>query len=158
MLLKFCIDEDFLNYHKPNMFLGVPYCSFKCNKELGVIVCQNEFLKAQPVFNIPNEEIVSRYLKNDLTSAVVFGGLEPFDSLDDVIEVIKLLREKSDDDVVVYTGYTEEECKRFGRFEELISLGNIIIKFGRYIPDGTPHIDPILNVSLASDNQYAKRF
>ena len=93
-----------------------------------------------------------------MTSAVVFGGLEPFDSLDDMIEVIKLLREKSDDDVVVYTGYTEEECKRFGRFEELISLGNIIIKFGRYIPDGTPHIDDILKVSLASDNQYAKRF
>lgn len=93
-----------------------------------------------------------------MTSAIVFGGLEPFDSLDDVIEMVKLLREKSEDDVVIYTGYTEEECHRFGRFEELISLGNIIIKFGRYVPDGEPHLDDTLNIFLASENQYAKRY
>ena len=158
MLLKFCIDEDFVNYKKPNMFLGCPYCSFKCNKDTGVIVCQNVFLKDSPVLDIPNEVLVNRYLKNDLTSAIVFGGLEPFDSLDDVIEIIRLLREKSNDDVVIYTGYTEEECHRFGRFEELISYGNIIIKFGRYVPNGVPHFDDTLKIFLASENQYAKRY
>ena len=32
---------------------------------------------------------------------------------------------------------------------------NIIIKFGRYIPNKQSHYDNILGVNLASDNQYA---
>lgn len=31
------------------------------------------------------------------------------------------------------------------------------LKFGRYIPNQTPHYDSILGVNLASDNQYAER-
>jgi hypothetical protein len=34
---------------------------------------------------------------------------------------------------------------------------NIIIKYGRYIPNQTPHYDEVLGVYLASDNQYAVR-
>ena len=34
---------------------------------------------------------------------------------------------------------------------------NIIIKFGRYIPNQQPHYDEVLGVNLASDNQYAER-
>jgi hypothetical protein len=34
---------------------------------------------------------------------------------------------------------------------------NIIIKFGRFVPNKPHHIDEVLGIELASDNQYAKR-
>ena len=33
---------------------------------------------------------------------------------------------------------------------------NIIIKFGRYIPNQEKHYDDVLGIELASDNQYAE--
>ena len=39
----------------------------------------------------------------------------------------------------------------------LKSYKNIIIKFGRFIPNDKPHRDTILGVNLASSNQYAKK-
>jgi hypothetical protein len=42
-------------------------------------------------------------------------------------------------------------------FEQLKSFSNIIIKFGRFIPNQEPHYDEVLGVKLASDNQYARR-
>ena len=44
------------------------------------------------------------------------------------------------------------------RIKLLSKLDNIIVKFGRFIPD-SPHIfDTVLGVTLASNNQYAKLF
>ena len=57
------------------------------------------------------------------------------------------------DDIVIYTGYYKNEI-----LEEVNILSqypNIIIKFGRYIPNSTPIHDRILGVTLASNNQYA---
>jgi len=34
---------------------------------------------------------------------------------------------------------------------------NIIIKYGRFIPDKEKHYDEVLGIYLASDNQYAER-
>ena len=34
--------------------------------------------------------------------------------------------------------------------------GRVIIKWGRFIPDMPRRVDPILGVTLASDNQYAE--
>ena len=41
--------------------------------------------------------------------------------------------------------------------EKLMDFKNIIIKFGRYIPDRPSKFDEVLGVTLASDNQYAER-
>jgi hypothetical protein len=57
------------------------------------------------------------------------------------------------DTVVIYTGYTEPEIA--GLLPSLRDLGNVIIKFGRYMPGQQPHLDDVLGVKLASDNQYA---
>ena len=38
------------------------------------------------------------------------------------------------------------------------NYNNIIIKFGRYIPNQGTHFDKVLGVKLASDNQYALKF
>jgi len=37
--------------------------------------------------------------------------LEPFDQLEDVLDIIDKLRKVSDAEVVIYTGYKEEELE-----------------------------------------------
>lgn len=176
MLVKGIIDTDIVNYKKISMTIEFPFCSFKCDKECGRAVCQNSPLANESNIEIPCETIIERYLDNSLTEAIVFQGLEPLDSLKDVFDFIVTLRGRyrCNDDVVIYTGYTKEEVDMFtlssmypfmngtctGNIKitkMLKSTGNIIIKYGRYIPDQKPHYDEVLGINLASDNQYAER-
>lgn len=154
MKLKGLVDYDICNYKDPSMFLIFPSCTFKCDKEYGRPICQNSALAHEPEVEINGIELVHRYLANPLTHAVVCGGLEPFDSWDDLWSFVCVFRGFSKDPVVIYTGYKEEEIQEKINF--LAKLDNIIVKFGRFIPD-SPHIfDTILGVKLASNNQYAK--
>lgn len=154
MKLRGMNDYDIVNYKLPSMFLIFPYCSFKCDKECGVNVCQNSALAREPVIEIRVADIVHRYLDNPLTHAVVCGGLEPFDSAQELTLFITYFRMHSKDPIIIYTGYKEEELTEQIKF--LQNFDNIIVKFGRFIPN-SPHIyDAILGVELASDNQYAK--
>lgn len=156
MIIKGITDEDFVNYKKPAMFIATSKCSFKCEKECGVVgMCQNHPLAAASEMELSDEKIIKRFLSNDISKAVVFGGLEPFDQFEELFLLIKGFREKTNDDVVIYTGYNENEIKR--QVEELRQFKNIIIKFGRYIPNQPPHYDELLGIELASNNQYAKR-
>jgi len=157
MILKNIVAEDFTNYHKANMFLIFPYCTFKCEVECGKKICQNNPLIKQPNINISIDNVIKTYLTNNITSAIVLGGLEPLDSFDDVLELITKLRcdYSCEDDVVIYTGFNKDEI--LDKINQLAKFKNIIVKFGRYVPDQKPHIDPILEVYLASDNQYAEK-
>lgn len=155
MIVKQLIDEDFTNYKIPSMFVGFPSCSWKCEKECGMRVCQNSTLAEASNINIDANELVNRYINNKITKAVVLGGLEPFDSWRDLKILISLLRTKTLDDIVIYTGYKEEEIKN--KIQYLRAYRNIIVKFGRFIPNHQKHYDDILGVYLASDNQYARR-
>jgi hypothetical protein len=149
------IDEcDIVNYKKTSMFVIFPYCNFKCEKECGEHCCQNSALAQAPIINIDIMTLVKKYIDNPLTSAVVIGGLEPFDSWNDLKVLITTLREQSLDDIVIYSGYYEDEIQ--DKVSQLKQFPNIIIKFGRYIPNQQPHYDPILEVNLSSDNQYAE--
>lgn len=159
------IDEDIVNYKKTSMYIAFPYCSFKCEKESGCKMCQNSSLVESKIIEIAPEELAERYLNNSLTSAVVCAGLEPFDSRYDLLAIVECLRHKyrCDDEIIVYTGYTEEELEDEENIEinfiykNLKNYKNIIIKFGRFIPNEESHFDEILGVNLASHNQYAKR-
>lgn len=155
MIIKQLVDEDFVNYKKPSMFVGFPSCSWKCERECGMQVCQNSALAEASGIEIEVSELVDRYLNNPITSAVVCGGLEPFDSWKDLENMISLLRAKTSDDIVIYTGYKEEEV--LNKLQYLRAYRNIIVKFGRFVPNQKPHYDDVLGVSLISDNQYAKR-
>lgn len=158
MLIKNIIDEDFVNYKKPSMFIIFNKCTFKCDKEAGCAICQNSALANEPDINIPIEEIVRRYRNNPITKAVVCGGLEPLDSLSDLQDLIAEFRKYTNDDIIIYTGYTEKELESTHLIlEELKKYPNIIIKFGRFIPNQESHYDEVLGVELASSNQYAKR-
>lgn len=155
MIIKNLKDEDFVNYKSPSMFIGFSTCTFKCEKECGIKVCQNGTLATSPDIEIEPSEIVTRYLKNTITESIVMGGLEPFDSWGDLINLVRLIREKTTDDVVIYTGYYRNEIEE--HVNELIKFQNIIVKFGRFIPNQENHYDPTLEICLASNNQYAEK-
>ena len=156
MIIKGIIDCDLINYKKPSMVVMFPTCKdFKCDKECGQKICQNGALAVAPPIPILVKDIVESYLQNDMNQAIVFQGLEPFDSWSDMYFLIQMLRKETNDDIVIYTGYTEEEVK--DKVYLLDLFPNIIVKYGRYIPGQEPHYDEILGVKLASDNQYAKK-
>lgn len=152
------IDEDFVNYKKPSMVIEFPFCDFKCEKDCGEAVCQNSPLANHKTIEVSAEALAKRYVQNRITSAVVLQGLEPLDSINDVVEFLIALRLNLDcqDDIVVYTGYNKEEI--VSKLRLIIPFGNIVVKFGRFVPHQTPHYDDVLGVKLASDNQYAERF
>lgn len=173
MKVKGIVDEDFINYKLPSMYIAFPNCSFKCDKENGNQYCQNWNLAKEPNIEISKEELIERYISNPITEAIVLGGLEPFDSEYDLLPFIDTIRRqyKIEDPIIIYTGYTEKELESgiFGLssipvdtqksyWNNIISYKNIIVKFGRYHPNEKKHKDTILGVNLASNNQYAKEF
>lgn len=158
MLIKGLKDEDFVNYKKPSMFIIMPYCSFKCDKENGCNLCQNSHLAQEPVRYMPLLTIVARYKENPITKAIVCGGLEPFDSAYNLSNLVHVFRQYTNDDIVIYTGYTEEELTENETHKIICEYSNIIIKYGRFRPNQQPHYDEVLGVNLTSDNQYAKRY
>ena len=70
---------------------------------VGKELCQNSPLAKSETKEIPIQKIVEEYLKNDLTSAIVFGGLEWMDQFLELLECIEAFREKTNDDIIVYT-------------------------------------------------------
>ena len=155
MKVKKIIYEDFNDYKFPSMFIAFPSCTFKCEKECGQQICQNNELVNSPNIEIDIKTIVNRYINNPLTNSVVCGGLEPLDSWNDLLEFIIYFRKFTNDDIVVYTGYYKNEVK--DKIEILKQFSNIIIKFGRFIPNQEKHFDETLGVMLASNNQFAER-
>ena len=150
IVVKNIIDEDFVNFKAPAMFVAFPACTFKCGREN----CQNRELAAAPDIHIAPEKIAARYAANPISEAVVLGGLDPLDSPDAALRLVHALRKVTNDPVVIYTGYDKENL---GDVLELLSFyKNIIVKFGKFVPGQKPHFDPTLGVMLASDNQYAE--
>lgn len=157
MIIKGIVDEVFQDYKKSSMLIEMPYCTFKCLKELSlpISICQNCELESQKNIDINIKDIVYRYINNELTEVVIFAGLEPMDSFSDILEFIDEFRKVSNDEIVVYTGFDESEI--YDKITLLSQYKNVIMKFGRFIPDQESHYDEILGVKLASDNQYARR-
>lgn len=151
MKIKGLISEDFVNYKKPAMTIMFPCCNFKCGTEY----CQNSPLTTAENIELDISDIVIRYLNNPITESVVMQGLEPFDSWNDLIELVDCLRRSTNDDIVIYTGYNKEEI--INKVCLLSNYKNIIIKYGRYIPNQEKHYDEVLGVYLASSNQGAEK-
>ena len=158
MRIKGLQDEDFVNYKKPSMFIGTSTCDWKCCNEqcLDKNICQNSSLANSKTIDVSADEIYRRYINNPITKAVVIGGLEPMLQFSDVLELIKIFRDNScNDDIVIYTGYYKEEIA--DKIALLSKYKNIIIKFGRFIPNQEKHYDEVLGVYLASNNQHAEK-
>lgn len=151
MKIKGVISEDFVNYKVPSMVVEFPRCNFKCGGDY----CQNSNLANEPNIDISVDRIIDMYVNNPITEALVCQGLEPFDSWDDLYNLVLNFRIFSDDDIVIYTGYNKDEIE-----DKIIILQlhkRVVIKYGRFIPNEDFHYDEILGVKLASGNQYAER-
>lgn len=154
MLIKDIVETDTVNYKDISMFIIFPTCSFKCGKD----ICQNSNVAKMPNIEISVENILYKYLSNPLSNALVCGGLEPFDSWNDLYQLIINFRDNNIKDVIViYTGYTAEEINDKGYIEKLKKYPNIIIKFGRFVPNQPHYYDDLLGVELTSSNQYSMR-
>jgi hypothetical protein len=140
------------------MFIATCFCDWKCCIESAIptYTCQNSNLAKQKNFDISITHIYSRYISNVITSAIVIGGLEPFKQFDEVFNLIKLFRDNDiEDDFVIYTGYYPYEIQY--EVNQLKQFKNIIIKYGRYLPNKDKRFDEVLGIELISDNQFAER-
>lgn len=155
MKIKGIIDCDIVNCKVPCMTIETSKCSFKCDKECGKPVCQNSSLASAKNIDIPINTIMEIYKKNPVTQALCFQGLEPFDTWDDLLKCITSFRTFTNDSIVIYTGYNKNEIPHY--IKTLQQYPNIIVKFGRYIPNHNTKYEPLLGVRLASDNQYAEQ-
>lgn len=159
MRVKTIVDEDFVNYKKPAMFIGTISCGGKCCIEAGIplSVCQNDGWRSCAPIEIGDYDLCRRYLDNNITKSIVFGGLEPFEQFKEMEEFIHALRIVYGclDDMVIYTGYYPHEIEK--ELRALSSYKNIIVKFGRFVPNDETKYDEILGVTLSSSNQYAER-
>ena len=155
MKIKWIETERFQDYKVPSMLIAFPSCTFKCEQEAGVCCCQNSALARAPSIDVPVQQIVDTYTNNKITSAVVMGGLEPLDAWAGLLTLIEEFRKATNDDIVIYTGYQREEKEDC--VAKLQQYPNIVVKWGRYTPNGRPRWDDVLGVELASENQYAER-
>lgn len=159
MIIKNIVDEDFVNYKVPSMYIGTAFCDGKCCREAGVpmSVCQNDEWRKTAAITMANDNIIRRYLSNDITGAICFAGLEPFEQFDEMLAFISKLRTKyiCNDTVVIYTGYNKDEI--LSQIEMLRVFKNIVVKFGRFVPNQKKHFDEVLGVYLSSQNQYAEK-
>lgn len=159
MIVRTIVDEDFVQYKEPCMYIATAFCNGKCCKETGIplSVCLNDAWRGTATIAMVDEGIIERYLSNSITTTICFAGLEPFEQFDQVYNFIEKLRKdyNCNDTVLIYTGYNKEEIAE--RIEKLKDFDNIIIKFGRFVPDNPGRFDDVLGVHLASDNQYAER-
>ena len=149
------VDEDVINYKEVSMFIGMPHCTGKCWKDLGLdsSICQNDCLRTAPTVEISPQELIKRFDRSELSTAVVFGGMEPMDSFREVCEFIFEFRKEHNNTIIIYSGYTEEELNY--KINALKAYKNIIVKVGRYVPNSNSRCDSLLGVTLVSDNQYA---
>ena len=157
MRVKAIVEEDFINYKLPSMFISTCFCDYKCCTELGldIGVCQNAPLAQSENIEIPDQIIYEHFVNNPITKASVIGGLEPMIQINEVIDLINLFRNQGEDcPFVIYTGYYPNEISE--ELNLLKKYKNIIIKFGRYIPNRPKKYDNILGIDLISDNQYAE--
>ena len=155
--IKDVVAEDFVNYKLPSMFIITSICNWKCCHEgnFSESVCQNNSLVNKPTKEVSNKSLIDLYRSNPLTKAVVIGGLDPLMQFEEVLNFIDDFRNVSEDNIVIYTGYNKDEV--LWAVNSFRVYPNIVIKFGRYIPNHSSHFDSVLGVNLISDNQYAER-
>ena len=153
--LKGLVEEDFVNYKLPSMFLITCFCDFKCEKEDNncETFCQNSPLINSPIIEIEIQKLIDKYINNPISKCIVIGGLEPFLQFEELINFISEFRKYSNDLIIIYTGYYDYEIE--SKLDKIIKYRNIIVKYGRYKSNSSERYDEVLGVKLSSDNQYA---
>jgi len=153
-------DQDFVNYKEANfvVYSGIT-CTFKCEKEAGIPgLCQNCSLAKAPKIDYSIEKCIKRFDDQFISKVITFQGLEPLDNLKQLLWFIYKFRQNHDNLIIIWTGYTKEECKDLiYLIKEKMKWSNIIMKYGRYVPGQESHYDELLGIKLANKEQYAEK-
>lgn len=161
MRVRKLITERFQDYKLPCMYLATCFCDWKCCPD-NPSVCQNNPVARMPIIDVSNDEILDAYLSDPITKAIVVAGLEPLLQAQEVLDLIRrAVERKVTTTFVIYTGYTKAETQFIGFLDGLQFIAdsgvNVVMKYGRYLPNQRPHFDAVLGVDLASDNQYGEQ-
>ena len=85
-------------------------------------------------FKITHSEIMKDITSNPLLTGVTFSGGEPFLQLDSVLELCYRIKEETDLNIYVYTGFTIDELLDDNKAVELLKTIDFLID-GPYIED-----------------------
>lgn len=149
--------DNITDYKKTSLLLVFPFCSGKCGEE-----CQNKHLMGTTPTGYKNTDIINLYIDLPSHGAVVFAGLEPWDSFSEMKQLVKdFVSQYKAIDIVIYTGYEYNEIEN--QIQELVdcfkanvanSDDNLIIKYGMYDVNKKEYWKSnILGVNLATTNQ-----
>lgn len=160
MHLKRIIEESVGDYKETSMLLVTPSCTWKCKG------CQNKDLAKLPTVEVDDNDILALFSSNPFSKAIVIGGLEPLDCIEEIRAFIFSARKYfpigERPPIIIYTGYEEEQLKKMGWESklkyELIQYGNCHLKYGKYVENGSPYKNAVLGVKLASSNQHVMSF
>ena len=72
MIIRTIVDEDFVQYKEPCMYIATAFCSGKCCKEAGIplSVCLNDAWRGTATIAMVDEGIIERYISNSITKAI----------------------------------------------------------------------------------------
>ena len=85
MLIKGLTDEDFVNYKKPSMVIATSKCDFKCDRDCGEGCCQNSPLARAKSISVSDDDIILRYMANDMKLKIVAEGIESIEEFNDIM-------------------------------------------------------------------------
>ncbi|MDO4594627.1 MAG: anaerobic ribonucleoside-triphosphate reductase activating protein [Tissierellia bacterium] len=70
---------------------------------------------------------IIRYLKKDEIEGLTILGGEPFEHIDDLIDIIEQIRKYSDKSIWIYSGFTFEDLIKKENAKHLLTLCDIIV-------------------------------
>lgn len=72
------------------------------------------------------KELIS-YLKDPNVSGLTILGGEPFENLDGLVDIVKMIRKEIDKSIWIYSGYTFEILIRIEKARELLKLIDVLV-------------------------------
>ncbi len=152
------IETTFTDYKECGLKIATPSCTFKCCREQGMsdFSCGNYALESSEPIPITITHLLG-YFDTRIHKCLIFGGLEPFDTYDDMYNIIDAFVEVYEDcPIIIYSGYMPNEVDYKTRnLKKSFPNTKFIVKYGRYIPNMMPKKDELLGVTLVSGNQFA---
>lgn len=133
-------------------FVGAIVIAPECHR--GCKDCFNQHLKKKPLLEATAGKIVDAVLENPFDQGIILAGLEWTYSPDALHALIWTALNKGLQ-VMLYTSMEEEQFKK--AFPHLCDMP-IWVKFGKYDSDKKTKTHVQYGVSLASSNQYIRRF
>ena len=152
MQLKKIEETKTLYNNELSLYLIASSCKWKCK------ICPNAHYSRFETVDIPNTDILQKFKSDDNLKAIVIGGLEPMDQMNDlrgfIFDARKFFEPGDRPKIVIYTGYEMDELNKMhysGLASELMQYGNAMVIAGRNIWKTKKKFYLSINTYLTSD-------